>query len=330
MPENSEAGPISRRDFLKLSAAGLAALVLRGSIPETGEILKKNEIALAALRVENRPSESDLEKAVRILEQAERALRTEPLDLLITPEYSFNLHYGQDRNFEPMPLIIRQDGAEFTVDRLKSHNAARIILEMGQSLAKDYRTNLILATFYDPTDKIAHTTAVFINSMGEIGGLKRKNSLPPVGKFEIKRGGQTFKILPMICGEVWDKRIKDPVTSDFKSIPPDWVKENAPWDIFAHCMAQGDLDFDKLAAIVQGEPIPKDSRFTGNEQWQKNVFNSYYGEYLPYLNPDSPILITDVNMAGCFNPSLTALNNYQDQGEYITAKFKVVDQGVKK
>jgi len=316
----TETPSLSRRDFLKLSAAGLAILALRGSAPEIGEVLKQNEIALAALRVENQPDEDRLKRSIRILGQIERTLRTEPLDLIITPEYSFDLHYGQDRNFEPMPLVIEQKGSEFAVNQLKSHNAARIVLEMGQSLAKDYKTNLLLATFNDSGSKTYPTTSIFINTEGKIVGLKRKDNLPPIGKFEIKRGSQTYKILPMICGEVWNKRVEDPVTSNFKTIPPDWVKENAPWDIFAHSMAQGDLDFDKLNAITQNNPISEDS-LPHDESWLRNTFNSYYEEYLPYLKSDSLILVADWNMAGCFNKNLTRIENYRDQGEYIVTQY---------
>lgn len=292
------------------------------TVSEAGESLREKEISLAALRVEKIPDENSIKQALRIIKQLETVLRSEPIDLAITPEYSFDLHYGQERNYEPMPLVVHQIKDGFAIDPLRSHNAAKIIVENAQSLAKSYKANLFLATFYDPSgNESANTSALYINNEGKITGVKRK-FLPPEGKFEVVRGNQILKVLPMICGEVWKNRDNIPGTNDFRAIPPDWVKENAPYDIFAHAMSQADVDFNSLAALVEQTPLPKDHYFP-SEAWLRDAFGNYYGEYLKFLKPNAPILIADWGIAATFNKDLTPIKRYQDHGEYVVAKLDV-------
>lgn len=324
----SETPNLSRRDFLKdvgVGTAALALLSLRRSIPEAGEILRQNELSIGALRVEGIQGEDGLRRGIRILNQIETALQSTPLDLLITPEYSFSLNQNSEAKFEPRPLVIQQDDTEFAVDKLKSSGAAKIIVENAQSLAKDHNANLFLSSFYDPSNPISHTTALFINSRGEIAGVKKKG-LPPDGKFEIQRNGQSLKILPLICGEAWEETEQDSSGGGFKAIPPEWVAKNAPYDILVHSIAQGDLDFDKLAAIAQKSEIPNDSRLTNNEQWQRETFRSYYEEYLRFLRSNAPILISDLGMAACLNQDLSPISKYYDMGGFVVAKFDISQQ----
>lgn len=327
MPETG--GTLSRRDFLKLAGAAVGSAVLatvfKRDAREPGETLKQNELSIGALRVESIQGEDGLKRGIRILNQLETALQSTRLDLLITPEYSFSLNQGPEAKFEPRPLVIQQNGTEFTVDKLKSSGAAKIIVENAQSLAKDHKTNLFLSSFYDPSNPISRTTALFINSRGEITGVKRKG-LPPDGRFEIQRGGQTLKILPLICGEAWEKTEQDSSGGGFKAIPPEWVAKNAPYDILVHSIAQGDLDFDKLAAIAQKSEIPNDSRLTNNEQWQRDTFHSYYDEYLHFLRPNAPMLISDLGMAACLNQDLSPISKYYDIDKFVVAKFDVSQQ----
>lgn len=328
MPEAG--GPLSRRDFLKLSGAalggaGLALLGLRGSTSEPGEILRQNELSVGALRVKGIHDEDGLKRGIRILKQVETALQSTPLDLLITPEYSFSLSQGQEMNYEPRPLAIQTNGTKFTVDTLRSSGAARLIVENAQSLAKSHKANLFLSSFYDYSNEGAHTTAVFINKEGEITGIKKKG-YPPEGKLEIVRGNRTLKILPMICADVWEKTQEDPSSHESKVIPSDWVIKNAPWDIFVHTIGQRDLDFNKLVAIIQGNKISDYSRLINNEEWQRETFNFYYGEYFKYLSPNAPILVADGEMAACFNKDLKPIDKYYDMGEFVVAKFDITQQ----
>lgn len=311
----SETGSISRRDFLKLSAAATGALLLSRSSPDFGEVLREKELSVGALRVNMIEGENKLEHGLRVLAQMEKALREEPLDFLITPEYSFELTHGPEKNYERRPLAIQKNSTGFSVDTLKSSSAARIIVENSQSLAKSHKTCLFLSSF---SDSVGHTIAIFINKNGCITGVKEK-FFPPDGKFEITRGSKTLKVLPMICGEVWEKSELNP----FRAIPPNWVREGAPYDIFAHTISQRDLDFNKLAALVQKTKIPEDSQLTNNEKWQRDCFKGYYGEYLQFLQPNAPILISDIGMAGCFKQDLSPFNNYHDRGEYVVAKLDV-------
>jgi hypothetical protein len=156
--------------------------------------------------------------------------------------------------------------------------------------------------------------AVFIDKNGEITGVKRK-FLPQNGKFEITQGEKTLKILPLLCGEAW-REMKDD-----KSIPPKWVKKNAPYDVLIHSLRQGDLNFDDLATFVQkrGEGLSQSAK--SREGWQKDTFNVYYSEYFKFLKPNAPILVSDVDMAGCFNQDLSPIKGYSDNKDYILAKI---------
>lgn len=330
MSENEESKPLSRRDFLKVAGAyiGSAALLgLRRSTPEPSEILRQNELSIGALRVESihDQDKDGLKYGIRILKQVETALQSTPLDLLITPEYSFNLRQGPEKKYEPRPLVIQTNGTDFTVDTLKSSSATRIIVENAQSLAKTHRANLFLSSFNDPSNEFSQTIALFINKEGEISGIKRK-MCPPEGKLEIVRGDKTLKILPMICGDVWSKTQEDPSLHERKVTPPNWVKENAPYDIFVHTINQRDFDINKLAAIIQGNKISDYSQLTNNEQWQRETFNFYYGEYLKYLSPNAPILLSDAGMAGCFSQDLRPIDKYYDMGGFVVAKFDISQQ----
>lgn len=315
---------ISRRDFLK--AAGIAVLAGTALAQPTtrrllrsNELLSRNVVRLGALRTSLIQGEEETSKSLRVLNEVGKALNSEHLDLLITPEYSFHTHWSV--NDEGMPLTLNQVNENvFEIDKPQTDEFTQFVVEEGVKMAKHYRSNLLLSTFYDLEGK-GKTSAIFINSDGIITGLKRKFE-PPVGSFNINRGQHSLKILPLICGEVWEKRTNDPITDDWQSVPPQWVRDGAPFDILTHSLSQADVDFNGLVKFVQGEVgVPDDELYQIDRVLLEGAFKDYYGEYLQYLKPNAPIILADVSMAGAFNANLEEMKNFSDSGNYVAVEI---------
>lgn len=312
--------PLSRRDFLKIAAATVAgvagASVGRKAIVDWigKEQLSENSIKLSALRTEKIQGEDSIGQSLRVLREIEKSLKSEHLDLVITPEFSFETRWGREKDYEGMPLILKQvEEKRFVVDEINSHGAPKIIIENATSLAKEHKSNLLLATFFDPQGP-EKTSAVFINSQGLITGLKRKFQ-PPLGAFEIDCGKTTLKVLPVICGEAWGGQNVPPSYKDT------WVGEGAPFDILTHSLAQADVDFNGLAKLVYGKSSIDESKLYGqDEKWLEGAFNDYYCGYLPFLKPNAPIIIADWGIAAAFDKSLGAVREYKDERNYVVAK----------
>lgn len=313
---------MDRREFIKrLGTGGAALLAIRYGLLK--EQPSKNSVKLGALRTSWIRDEGELSHSLRVLREVEKALNSEHLDLLITPEYSFHTHWNV--NGEGMPLKLSQiDENVFETDKSQTDEFTQFVVEEGIRMAKRYRSNLLLSTFYDYDSKGDGTTsAIFVNSDGIITGLKRKFE-PPVGSFNINHGQHSLKILPLICGEAWETMKDDTITGDWQSVPPQWVKDGAPFDILCHSLSQGDVDFNGMVKLVQGEVgIPDNELYNTDRTWLESAFTSYYGGYFQYLRPNAPIIISDISMAGAFNETLEEMKNFSDSGNYVAVEIPV-------
>jgi len=208
-----------------------------------------------------------------------------------------------------------------------THQTIKHLLANARLLAAQHQSSLFLGTFYElgTQDNKYYNTLLHIDPNGQIVGIKRK-LYPPEGNFTIQtRSGIPLRVLPLICGEAWWDIVTDQA-GERKIKVPDWVKQGArktPYDMLTHSLAQGDLDFDRLAQTTQGSEKVEGGKAI---EWLKSTFGFYYGEYLPYLKPHAPIIVSDWGReAGVFTGDLQPLKNYIIKPDYTLVKFDARD-----
>lgn len=317
----------SRRDFLKLTGAvavtaGVAILGGRGisevisafarKKSERKESLLSPEIMVAALSVPGEGSRGQsVETGYSVLQQIDKILKSQPVTLVVTPEYSFEM-YNKEK---PEKLMLKKvDNGEFVVHD-ESSEIVRDILSRSQQLALTHRCDIFLATFHEIglDDGEYYGTLLHLDPQGKIVGRKRKFHSPE-GSFMVKVGPKELKVLSLICGEAWEE------IQDSFAIPPEWVGKNSPYDMMTHSIAQGDLNFNMLAGLVQ-KTIPEGELEPARREWMRDCFDKYYRNYRPYLKPNAPIIVADWSVSGVFNPDLSPIKKYEGQPRYTVAKI---------
>lgn len=280
MPEEEIRPKISRRDFTKGAGAAVVYRALRGLVPEDvslkpersenlvpsrpggpedqeqKERLSPKEFSIAAVSTppELLQIDDEIQVGYEFLWSIGKVLKDESVNLVVTPERSFEMlregYYKRGAQFPPEKLLLTKEEKDFSVHQGSSDIVIDIVSQ-AQELAKKYRCDLFLATFYEigMEDGKYYPTLLRINPEGKIVGRKRKFQ-PPEGSFTLKIGQRELRVLPLICGEAL-RKVKDSQTGEGKIVVPDWVKDGAPYDILTHSLAEEDLDFTKLASFIQ-------------------------------------------------------------------------------
>lgn len=266
------------------------------AVPELKEVVgSPDQITLASLRVTRSEKEQVLDKLSEALDEAAP-------DVVIMPEYTFHIYEGEGYDSHPLPVVLHRGEGEYCVENPTGERVQKII-ERARDLARKHKTNLFLGTFYESLNGLVskedyqrgaieyRNTMLHINPEGKIVGVKRKFHKPD-DEFVVRaKSGRAYKVLPMICQDVWDNREGN------KIIVPDWVKNGGPYDVLVHSLGQGDVDLDSLSLHIQDKIKMSDEELF---RAQKG-FNFYYGEYFPYLNPsEAYILISDGGQSGIF------------------------------
>lgn len=322
--ETTSAKP-SRREFLKL-LAGVTAGVALGSIPikvsapahETKETDLGTELSFTTIKIQS-GDRSSKEKSLAVLHSIEKALKTNPSRIVLTPEFSFFVNEA--------PLIIRKVSDCYEVDPKTAPFQQEMVSKL-KSLAKDNKCTIFAATFNTKIvgDREERNTLLNISPDGKIVGVKHKDYItqrgfvehPPEGNWTISYGPKKLKVLPLICGElVWHKYMGDDGKIQYddqgKSAVPDYIRMNAPYDLLIHPQNQADVRFGEVADSLQNNAgIPPSSAGRG--------FTNYYGEYIPLLTNGAPIMTADIKIAAVMRSNLTAFSQYVDNNEYVFAK----------
>lgn len=311
---------LDRRGFLRL-CFGVFAGALIGyppPKPETKENPADQEITIAVLNAQTQKIRGQGVATGDIFcRQIEKALVTanQPVNLVLTPEHSFETYTGRGQDYEPERLKLDIIDGCFEVNKRTNQHTAEIILRL-QGIARYHHCPIFAATFYEYENGVEEyfSTMLHISSEGKIVGRKRK-LFPPEGLFTIKRGAREFKILPLICGEIWRENDENGF-----SVIPEWVREGAPYDIMLHSLHQGDLNLGKLMASVQD----KNSELTTEEgRWTRDCFDQYYRNYLLCLKPGGALVAADWNGSGIFNQDLSPIKKIYSIGTTTIATIPI-------
>ena len=287
-------------------------------------------------KAEKPGEDPEVARARIILERVQALLKEGPVDLLLTPEYSFIMEK------HPIRLLKTEDG--FEVDSRSDPLQQHILSEL-QRLAKENRTTIFAGTFSEavdeekaPTEHLAkgkRNTLLHINPEGKIVGVKRK-TMAPEGSFTIKKGDKEYKVLPLICAEIdfnyeigsqgiYDAdKSKKTGNNVYHNIIPEWIKQGGPYDILIHPQRLGDVNFNTLAEHAQTGQNPKGTSYETPDQhlkWLEDAYTGYYGSYSPFLKADAPIVTADLGIAAVFKESRSPLPKYDSGPSYTRASI---------
>lgn len=327
----------SRRTVLKGAVALGASIALSQALgpgvahieprAKEAESRFRGEASFGAIKGLNRRSAKDKnnyeqERAIHALDSIVELFKNNHADVVLTPEFSFNV--------PGHPLVLKKRGDEYDVDPA-TDPLQKDIIEKLKALAVANKANIFAATFNEKVEghKGEDNTLLHINSEGAIVGLKRK-TFPPEGDFFVRRGEKQYKVLPIICGEMWlgavlnEEKTFSPENTEgenvYDKVIPEWIKQGAPYDILLHPQWQADVDFGQLASVVQEDPSTTSVPAEVIGQ-RKDAFRTYYYEYFPYLKEGAPIVTGDMGIAAVLGSDLKPMKDYNDTQAYSQAKI---------
>jgi len=305
-----------RRKFLKNAGAGLFGL--SPLAPKPPEKPLEHQLRLASLRITPEyTTEDEAKQGYAVLNLIRGLLAKERVNLVVTPEFSFHPYHS-----DSFRIMLDKKWGRWKLNPSSSATQKHIILN-ARLLAAQHRSSLLLSTFPETgVDGKYYNTMLHIDANGDIIGVNRKFH-PPMGDFTIRDAlGKSFRVLPLICGEAWRETKSDTETGQNYALPPPWVKKGAPYDILAHSLSQGDLNFNELVGFTQ-QSLPANFTPTFGIDSLRSAFSTYYREYMPYLRRGAPIVAADWSTAGVMNGDLQPFENLKETATYTLLNWKV-------
>lgn len=329
---------INRRTVVKAGLAGLAGALLTNrfdrpathevtspaapATPEAHEQLMPSEVsemAIAGPVIMENGFKLFVDKKITeaVLRRLDQALQERPADLVMTPEFSFTV-----KENEPITLNKTDEGWE--VDP-STPEFQRSNIQKLQELAQLHHCDIMAATFPEDSPDGKGSTLLHINPDGKIVGRKRKNDEdtvhPAEGDFTITKNGETYKILPVICGER-SFPTEDGSKLTGETIVHEWIKksveESGPFDILVHPQSQADIHFEFKAKIDQD---PSSLSEISKQNFHK-AFMDYYGAYFPYLSENATIMTSDIDISAIMRKDEKGIANYTATKEYASVSSK--------
>jgi hypothetical protein len=311
---------ISRRGLIKAaaSAVGIAALAAGEKFRKSSLSLQENqekitpfELTVAALRFPEGMDTGNRELGKKMIEQIEHLLQQGPVNLVVTPEFSFEL--PSERKADGMPykprlvLTTIENQFQFEVDS-RSDSRLRFYVTKARELSEKYDTHIMLSSFAEDGD---FGTMLHI-AEGKIVGRKRK-FFEPEGHFSIKTNGQELSILPIFCDEIWENTDVSSFATPFA-----WAKNNSPYDILVISAKESDFDPLPLLAAIQKHSAQGTSEPSATQlAW--DMFNRHFEYYLPLLNPNALIVYAHPHVSGIFRQDLQPIEKYSQQPQSTLA-----------
>lgn len=330
MSEYTEMLPqkMSRREFLKRMGAAFVGKKLGWD----KERLSEHDLTIAAMRL-NGPYLDDVARCDTMIKKIETVLRREKPNVVITSEYTFDNYNNRAGNTSDninvrlrYPLIIDRKGDNFFQIHQASYPKYKETIQRARALAAMHNAHLLLATFPElplhGVPKIPgygnseYNTMLHIDPAGEIVGLKRKYNKPEGDWTITDNTGNQRKVLPMICQDVWMNYRFDPLTQQTTLFPPDWATTGAPYDIFVHSAAQGDLRYNTYNELMRKlKRTPEEEK---DFSLLQGFFKIYYDNYWPLFGKNAPLIVSDLFHSGIFYqhkpPQYNETNDYAIAG----------------